>query len=160
MDSVQIKSLTGNDLLEIVAENPDKRFELIEGELIEMSPTGIEHGKHEFLVALTLATYNKRHKWGTILTGKTGYYTRGDDKIVRAADVAFISYDKMPADKTPFGYGTVAPELVVEVVSPGDRAGEIEGKVQDSISECCWCGWSIPKIAGYTSTAATNNSAS
>ncbi len=131
MDSVQIKSLTGDDLLEIVAENPGKRFELIEGELIEMSPTGFDHGKFEFLVALVLADYNKSHKWGTILTGETGFYTRGDDKTVRAADVAFISYEKIPAGESHPGYGKVAPELVVEVVSPSDRAGEIENKVQE-----------------------------
>jgi Uma2 family endonuclease len=131
MADVQTALLTGDDLLEIVAENPDKRYELIEGELIEMNPTGVEHGKLEFRVGLTLARYNDEHKWGTILTGEMGFYTRSGQHTVRAADVAFISYDRMPPGELPEGYGSVPPELVVEIVSPTDRAINIEEKVQE-----------------------------
>ncbi|MGB1285204.1 MAG: Uma2 family endonuclease [Aggregatilineales bacterium] len=126
-----IRELTGTDLEEVVAENPHQRFELIEGVLYEMPPTGIEHGNREFRVAYVLEKYNEKHQWGTILTGEVGFYTRDNKKTVRAADVAFISYSRMAADETVRSYGEIAPELIVEIVSPGDRAGEIETKVYE-----------------------------
>lgn len=43
----------------------------------------------------------------------------------------FISYDRLPADQSNPGYGRVVPELVVEVVSPNDRADKIEEMVQE-----------------------------
>ncbi len=131
MADVQTQMLTGDDLLEIVAANPDKRYELIEGQLVEMNPTGIAHGKYEFQAGLILYEYNREHHWGTILTGETGFYTRAGKQTVRAVDVAFISYNRLPAGDPPAGYGTVAPELVVEVVSPFDRASDIEAKAQE-----------------------------
>jgi Uma2 family endonuclease len=131
MAGVQTQLLTGDDLLEIVAQNPDKHYELIEGELIEMPPPGLEHAQVENQAAFLLTSYNKKVKLGRVLTGEAGFYTHGHDHQVRGADVAFISYNRWPADQPVSGYGRVAPELVIEVVSPSDRADKIEEKVQE-----------------------------
>ena len=131
----EFKLLTGHDLAEIVAEQPDKRYELIEGRLIEMAPTGLQHGSTENRIAAVLNQYNQGR--GTVLVGEVGFYTRQDEQTVRAADVAYISYERLPADQLPAGYGTIAPELIVEVVSPYDRAADIESKVQE------WLGFGV-----------------
>ncbi len=57
MADVQTQLLTGDDLLEISAQNPDKHYELIEGELVEMSPPGIEHAQVEGQAAFLLITF-------------------------------------------------------------------------------------------------------
>ncbi|MCB9458194.1 MAG: Uma2 family endonuclease [Anaerolineaceae bacterium] len=129
MDSTELKLLTGEDLAEVVAEHPDRRFELIAGRLIEMAPTGLQHGSTENRIAAVLNQYSQGR--GTVLVGEVGFYTRQNDQTVRAADVAFISYKRMPMGQVPAGYGTIAPELIVEVVSPNDRAADIESKVQE-----------------------------
>ena len=49
---------------------------------------------------------------------------------VRAADVAFLSTERFP-DPRPEGYPAMAPDLVVEVLSPRDRPGEVLAKVGD-----------------------------
>jgi Uma2 family endonuclease len=131
MADVQTQLLTGDDLLEIVAQNPDKRYELIEGELIEMPPPGLEHAQVENQAAFLLTSHNKKVKLGRVLTGEAGFYTHGHDHQVRGVDVAFISYSRWPADQPNPGYGRFAPELVIEVVSPSDRADKIEEKVQE-----------------------------
>ena len=123
--------LSGDDLMQVCAENPDKRFELIEGQLIEMPPTGIEHGHIGGNAYFLLKHYNKTHQRGWILQGETGFFTREDKSTVRAADVVFISYDKLHIGEAHLGYGRVAPELIVDVVSPSDRAGDIEEKVRE-----------------------------
>ena len=131
MADVQTQLLTGDDLLEITAENPGKHYELIEGDLVEMSPPGIEHAQVENQSAYLLTGYNKQARLGRVLTGEVGFYTREGNFDVRAADVAFISYTRLPADQPHPGYGRIAPELVIEIVSPHDRADRIEEKVQE-----------------------------
>lgn len=123
--------LTGEDLLTIEAEHPDKLFELIEGELREYPMPGLEHSDVENLFAFFLTLYNREKKIGTVFTGAAGFYTRGDNTTVRMADIAFISYERLPAGKIPSGYGTIAPELVVEIISPGNSADEMEEKIQE-----------------------------
>lgn len=131
MADVQTQLLTGDDLLEIVAQNPDKHYELIEGELVEMPPAGIEHNNVEGAATVLLRLFVRERRLGRVLPGETGFYTRGNDRTVRAPDVVFISYDRLPADQPNPGYGRVIPELVIEVVSPNDRADKIEEKVQE-----------------------------
>lgn len=53
--------LTGEDLLEIQATT-GKSYELIEGELVEMSPTSGVHGAIEFNIALLLGQHVRQHK--------------------------------------------------------------------------------------------------
>jgi Uma2 family endonuclease len=47
--------------------------------------------------------------------------------------VAFIRRDRLP-DPEPLGFPDLAPDLVVEVLSPGDRPGDILAKVADWLS--------------------------
>lgn len=122
--------LTGDDLLDL-STGMGQRYELIEGVLVTMAPTNADHGLVESSVSFLLKAFNRQHKLGRVLTGKPGFYTRGDNRTVRAPDVAFISYERLPRGALPPGFLTVAPDLVVEVVSPGDRAGEIDQKAQE-----------------------------
>jgi Uma2 family endonuclease len=70
-------------------------------------------------------------KTGCVASGDVGFYTRGDGYTVRGADVAYISYERMPRDVVEAGYSHIAPDLVVEVISPNDRTGDIEDKTQE-----------------------------
>jgi Uma2 family endonuclease len=96
-----------------------------------MEPPGISHGAVECNVAVLLANHVREHGLGRVLTGDSGYLTRGDDRTVRAPDVAFLSYERCPPRQLPDGYGATPPDLVVEVLSPGDRRGEVERKVRE-----------------------------
>ena len=120
--------LTGEDLLEIQAETR-KSYELIEGELVEMSPTGGLHSAIEFNITMLLGQYVRQHRLGQIVVGEAGFYVRGDEHTVRGADVAFISAAKVPSEGLPTGFLKIAPDLVVEVVSPNDRGVAIVEKV-------------------------------
>jgi Uma2 family endonuclease len=122
--------LTGDDLLEIQAQT-GKRYELIDGELIEMAPTGMSHGGIEATVGALLWNYVQQHRLGRVLTGEVGFYLRNDPYTVRAADVAFIRSEKLPQSGLPEGFSTIVPDLVVEIVSPNDRGAEIAQKVAE-----------------------------
>ncbi|PJF34373.1 MAG: Uma2 family endonuclease, partial [Candidatus Thermofonsia Clade 1 bacterium] len=132
--------LTSDDLLAIQAQT-GKRYELIEGKLIEMAPTGLLHGSIEFRIALLLGQYVAQRALGHVLVGEVGFYTRGDAHTVRGADIAFIRAEKIPEQGLPEGFSSIAPDLVVEVVSPHDRGAEIVAKVAEWLAfgvEAVW----------------------
>lgn len=119
--------ITGEQLYAMSGVGPS---ELVKGEIIRHMPTGHEHGFIEANVADLFLNFNRPHKLGRVLTGEVGIYTARNPDTVRAADVAFISYDRLSRAKAK-GYLTVAPELVVEVMSPDDTWSEVQEKLEE-----------------------------
>jgi len=64
---------------------------------------------------------------------ESGFKLASDPDTVRGPDVAFISQSRLP-EPEPVGYPAFAPDLVVEILSLGDRPGEVLGKVADWLS--------------------------
>jgi Uma2 family endonuclease len=79
---------------------------------------------------MLLAHHVDTKRLGRVLAAETGFKLAADPDTVRAPDVAFISRARLP-DPEPLGYPALAPDLVVEVLSPGDRPGETLAKVGD-----------------------------
>jgi Uma2 family endonuclease len=65
--------------------------------------------------------------------GDAGFKLATNPDTVRGPDLAFIRRDRVPTP-SPVGYAEFAPDLVVEVLSPGDRPGEVLAKVADWLS--------------------------
>ena len=64
---------------------------------------------------------------------ESGFKLASHPDTVRGPDVAFISQSRLP-DPEPVGYPAFPPDLVVEILSPTDRPGEMLGKVADWLS--------------------------
>ncbi|MGH2522008.1 MAG: Uma2 family endonuclease [Anaerolineales bacterium] len=120
--------VTGDELFAMGDIGP---CELVEGRIVMMSPTGFEHGSYESNFDEHLKTFVKRHKLGRVVVGEVGIYTRRNPDTVRAADVAFISHERLAQRKKKRGYLDVAPELVVEVLSPNDSWSEVTQKLRE-----------------------------
>lgn len=112
-------------------ENRDKRLQLIEGELYEMLPAGGEHGGITLDLGSLIRSHVKANGLGYTTAAETGYILfrnpNGKHTVV-APDVGFISKERLPQG-LPKSYIPLAPDLAVEVVSPGDTADEIDQKV-------------------------------
>jgi Uma2 family endonuclease len=135
MIAPSVKTYTVEEFWEYcqLAENAGRRLELVNGEIREMPPTGGEHGEAGFDFSLVVGNFVKTNKLGRVTAAETGYVlTIGEDNkpFIRAPDIGFVSIARAPQ---PFASGFVPmpPDLAVEVVSPGDRAEEIEEKIQD-----------------------------
>lgn len=108
------------------------RYELVRGELREMSPTGWLHGQIAGEILGLLRDYLKANPIGRLTAAETGYVLAHDEAdTVRAPDVGFIRSERIPETLPESGYVPFAPDLAVEVVSPGNTIAEIDEKVGD-----------------------------
>lgn len=123
---VEEKIITGEELFEMGDIGP---AELIYGRIVPMSPTGGLHAYLENEAGTELGLFVKRRDLGWVLVGEVGIYTRRNRDRIRAADVVFISKTRM--SELPPGYLQVAPELVIEILSPTDRWLDIRQKLTE-----------------------------
>jgi len=107
------------------------RYELVKGELRQMSPSGWEHGVVVVNVTLLLGQYVKTNNLGLCVGAETGFKIASDPDTVRAPDLAFVRRERIPEGGVPKKFWQGAPDLAVEVVSPGDTRAEVEEKVGD-----------------------------
>jgi len=111
---------------------PDKHVELVRGRLVVQEPPGLRHGRVAVELAVQLVGHVRAHDLGQVYV-EAGFTLARDPDTVRGPDVAFISRSRLP-EPEPTGYADLAPDLVVEIVSPGDRPGEVLAKVADWLS--------------------------
>ncbi|MGF1642573.1 MAG: Uma2 family endonuclease [Thiotrichales bacterium] len=107
--------------------------ELVRGQLQNMAPTGFEHGIREARIGRALGQFCEQHGHGEVMTGEVGIYIHRDPDSVRAADALFISHERLRQVQSA-SYLDVAPELVVEVLSPGDSWVAMADKLEDYFS--------------------------
>jgi len=106
------------------------RSELIEGRLIMLSPTRRVHGKVEGHFYSAITAFAVRQNLGEVMVGEVGIYTHRNPDTVRGADVLFMSHARL-AQLGEAAFLEVAPELVVEVLSPDDRWSEVRQKIRE-----------------------------
>jgi Uma2 family endonuclease len=123
-------------------EMPDQeRFELVQGELVPMSPPGFDHGCIVLDVAAALREFVQAGKLGLVAV-EAGFCLSHDPDTVRSPDVAFVRAERIPhGGVRAFFQG--APDLAVEVISPSDRASEVISKAQDWLQSGCTVVWVI-----------------
>ena len=120
--STATKPVTADELLAL----GEGRRELIYGAVIEMAPAGVEHGFIEGDLYHYLSIFVKANRLGRVFPGDTGFLLATDPDLVRVPDVAFVKRERVV--RTP-KYYPGAPDLAVEVVSPGDSYTEVNEKV-------------------------------
>ena len=109
---------------------PDKQVELVRGQLIVREPPGGWHGAIQATLSYHVSAHVRRHDLGMVFGQDTGFRIRRDPDTVRAPDLAFVAREK--AALVPRrGYPDLAPDLVAEILSPDDRAGEVLAKIGD-----------------------------
>jgi len=79
------------------------------------------HGRICNKAARIFGNFAEEHDLGHVLSNDAGIITERNPDTVRGADVAFYSFDRLSRGPLPASYGSEAPELAVEVRSPGER---------------------------------------
>jgi len=109
----------------------NKRYELVRGVPIAMTPTGMLHQIVSATFVAKLWIHVSANQLGYVGSSEGGYVLSRDPDIVRGADASFIAFERVPKSGLQDGFFPVPPDLAVEVVSPNDRASEIMDKVEE-----------------------------
>jgi Uma2 family endonuclease len=135
MSTATTRLLTAEEFAKLPNPVDGSKQELVRGEVVTMPPPGFRHGIVQVNVATLLKVFAKQHKLGRI-TVESGVVTERDEDTVRGPDVAYWSYERLPADQVPEGYPNVAPDLCVEVLSPSNT----EQRTTKKVGEYFACG--------------------
>ena len=108
------------------------RRELIAGELHEMPPGGGDHGYVGGSALGELRAFLKQHPeiGGGMFAAETGFRLSRNPDTVRAPDVAYVGPDRLDQARVR-SFPELAPDFVVEVVSPNDTAVEVQQKAEE-----------------------------
>jgi Uma2 family endonuclease len=119
--------LTADELAALPTEG--LRLELVRGELRAMPLATGNHGACAMRLGGLVGHYILTHDLGEVYAAETGFLIERNPDTVRAPDFAFIEKSRVTPAAAAASWVPVAPDLVVEVVSSGDRQAEIADKI-------------------------------
>ena len=120
--------LTAEQFFDLPDDN--MRHDLVRGEVWSMSLAGREHGRIALRLALWVTAFVEEHQLGEVAAAETGFVLARDPDTTLGPDVAFVQTARLPQGTDEAKPWPIAPDLAVEVFSPGDRAGEMATKVR------------------------------
>src|SRR5215212_4893925 len=77
-----------------------------------------------------LGSFIRPRGLGRLYGADGGFVLFPDRPTVRVPDVAFVRAERAPQGKARRSFPRLAPDLVVEVLSPSDRASEVVAKLE------------------------------
>jgi Uma2 family endonuclease len=121
--------LTVKDLENLQSHYPDYRLELVDGKIIVMSPSGYESDEVAFRVGAKLWSWTEPRQLGRVTGSSAGFNLVN----TRAPDVSFIRAERLP--RSPRGYATIPPDLMVEVKSSTDSIVDLRDKIDEFLAQ-------------------------
>ena len=122
--AIQKRLYTVDDVFELLRRptNADVSYELINGELIEMSPANSLHSWLASEISRHIGNYVSVRGIGFTLV-EAGFHLTTERHTFLVPDVAFVSNDRQP---TPLAqtFAEYMPDLAVEIVSPSNTLAE------------------------------------
>lgn len=143
--STATRLITADELF-LMPEDETQWCELIEGEIVHMSPPGGMHGVVGGALLGLLNAHVRKHRLGVIVAAETGFVVSRNPDTVLAPDGAFIRRDRIKAAGVPKAYFSEAPALVWEVVSPRDTVSEVAAKMRRWLQAGVELAWVVDPI--------------
>jgi Uma2 family endonuclease len=139
-----IIQLTDNQFYQLCRENPEIKFERnARGELLIMPPTGGGTGNRNFEISVEFGIWNRQTQLGICFDSSTCF--KLPNGANRSPDVAWIRKERWdtltPEDQEKFP--PIAPDFVLELMSPSDSLKETQEKMQEYIDNGVKLGWLI-----------------
>lgn len=137
-------ALSDEQFFQLCIDNRDYRFERNNnGEVIFMPPTGAETGDRNSEINFQLRLWNNQYKLGKVFDSSTGF--RFPSGAMRSPDASWIPLTKWetlePSSRSKFL--PFAPDFMIELLSPSDRAETTRQKMQEYIENGTELGWLI-----------------
>ncbi len=120
------------------------RCEWVDGRWLERPNMGLEAALISTRLMLFVGIHVTAARAGWCMSHECGYKIFAHEPgRVRFPDGSFISSAKLEAGKIPRGHTQVVPDLIFEVVSPNDKAEEIDERLDDFIRAGVRLAWVI-----------------
>jgi Uma2 family endonuclease len=129
MATVAQKLITAEEFFRMPQPPDGSQQELVRGVIITMPPPAARHGACCSKIDRRLGNFVEANRLGTVFANDTGFISERDPDTVRGPDVSFWSRERLP--ELPEGYIPIAPDLIVEVVSPSDHYSRVQRKVRE-----------------------------
>lgn len=144
IESAPAKLMTAEEFCDWVhrPENDNRWFELVRGEVIELPPPLKPHGSICFNICRIVGNYIFERGIGYATSNDSGVILERDPDTVRGPDIAYYT-DAETFEELHPKYGEVPPLLVIEVLSPDDRADRITRKVLDYLQNGVLLVWLV-----------------
>lgn len=130
---------------ELFAMGDIGRCELINGEIVHIAPAGAEHGGVTVEIAWRIAKFVHDQKLGRVYAAETGFTIARNPDVTRAPDVGFVCTERLPQSPRR-GFLDDAPDLAIEVVSPGDTKAHVTQKVDQWLASGATSVWVVDPI--------------
>jgi Uma2 family endonuclease len=129
-----------------------KRFELNEGELVEMTFPNFEHNRIIRRLVFRIDTFLQAHPLGEVFPSDSGFLLSPD--TVRGPDVSFLRAERARLVDPKSNHFDGPPDLAVEVVSPSDSARDVQKKVDQYLKAGAHTVWVVypdtREVLGFT----------
>ncbi|HEX2281812.1 MAG TPA: Uma2 family endonuclease [Thermomicrobiales bacterium] len=102
-------------------------WELVDGELIELTPAAGRSSRIGGRLYARLADHVEPNEVGWAFPAETGFVLFADRTTVRSPDAAVVRRDRLA--EPPDSFVPLAPDLAVEVLSPSDRIADALAKI-------------------------------
>lgn len=116
--------------IEFVREVLPDRYEVIDGQIVEMPPMSVLSNAVSNRLHVEIGYYARQKKLGEAFMESLIHLPEPVDRN-RRPDLCFVSYERWPATR-PYSSGNareVVPDLAIEVVSPSDLAEDNHEKI-------------------------------
>ena len=123
-----MSGLNIKDLERLQARYPDYQMELVNGEVIVMSPSGLESDEVAAEIIRLLGNWVRPRKLGRVTASSAGFILPNASGDVRAPDASFIRADRLR--QTTSQYAQIVPDLIFEVRSQNDTLKKLRQKIQ------------------------------
>lgn len=108
--------------------------ELVDGQLVERN-MGQDADKVALAIGALLRVYVMSIRAGLVNGSSCGYQIFADDPDkVRIPDASFTRKERLLGAHAARGHSRLAPDLVVEVISPNDHAADLSIKVREYLA--------------------------
>jgi Uma2 family endonuclease len=117
---------------EFLKQYEGQRFELIDGVATEIPmPASQQHGKICVKITLRIGAFVDANNLGHFTSNDSFVRVGSNPDRLRAPDLCYFSYERLPRGPMPEGLLTVVPNLAIEVRSPSDRMTDLMMKVTE-----------------------------
>ncbi len=123
---------------------PEGRYEFVNGQIVEKPSMGANADRIATRLMTRLDIHAEAQGLGQVFGAGCGYQCfEHERRRVRYPDVSFISAGRLADGDVPDGHVRIAPDLAVELISPHDKAYNVEERLTDVLRAGVPLAWHV-----------------